>query len=95
VTFTSTKLGPGSGDVRFVQGGGVDHRLHPALEGAVHHRPVRDGADEVGVEPGGDVQAGDGVTDLSEARRQETAEPAGGAGEKQVHRGRLIVRLGL
>ena len=79
-------LGRIADDVGLVQRAGVDHRLDAVLgEDAVDQRPIGDRADHVGVRARRDVEADDLMALGAQARREETAEPAGRAGQQDAH----------
>jgi hypothetical protein len=76
------RLGRVAGDIRLVQGAGMDHGVHSMVgKGTLHPRTIRDRADDLRIRPGCDIKADDRVASGPEAGCEEPAQPAGGAGQ--------------
>ena len=79
-------LGWMRGDIRLVQGCGVDHRLNLMVcEGRHDNRVIGDRPDDVGVWTGGQVQPDHAMAGSTQAGREGAAELSGCAGQEDPH----------
>lgn len=64
-------------DIGLVERCGVDHRLHPAIEGVLDHAGVGDRADDLRIRTRRDIEAHHIMPGGAQARGEKAAKPAG------------------